>query len=308
MTLKFMKQWAKKLDATLPPDSRALLSQAVCFFKLVSHPTDDAFLKDTRLHDLLLDLYLESPCPFLPFLDLSPSVRARALRSLLLVLAALEVKLGYLVDEGGIPQALVFTPEELQLRGELGRVVVEKLSKVKGRKVRRAVSEGALQVVDGLAERCRLRGMRGEWTRVVGEMIEVEVSRYINCGVGQVERIVFAIDQMKNSMLGAKLLVLQLVKKKQASQQITALLDESEILKVLDRMNLNQVSKIVPGIFKPKFFCCLSHHAYRKAFEDNQWLSVENQAINQMMLIEDDRKFGRKQCITTLIKIIKEAD
>jgi len=47
------------------------------------------------------------------------------------------------------------------------------------------------------------------------------------------------------------------------------MLDESEILKMLDRMNFHQASKIVTGIFKPKFFCCLSHHAYRKAFEDN---------------------------------------
>jgi hypothetical protein len=69
-------------------------------------------------------------------------------------------------------------------------------------------------------------------------------------------------------MVGAKVLVLQLIKKKEVSQAIQALLDESEILKLLDRMNLNQVSKIIPGIFKPKFYCCLSHHAYRKAFED----------------------------------------
>ena len=44
-----------------------------------------------------------------------------------------------------------------------------------------------------------------------------DIIRYINAGSGQVERILFALDQLKNAMLGAKLLVLQLIKKKQAS-------------------------------------------------------------------------------------------
>lgn len=44
-----------------------------------------------------------------------------------------------------------------------------------------------------------------------------DIIRYINSGAGQVERLLFALDQLKNAMLGAKLLFLQLVKKKQAS-------------------------------------------------------------------------------------------
>ena len=110
MTLKFMKQWSKKLDATLPSDQRLILTQAVCFFKLVSHPSDESFLKDSRLHDLLLDFWLDSPGPlhlFFSFLDLNPPLQARVFRCLFHVLTALEVKLGFLVEDH-VPQALVF--------------------------------------------------------------------------------------------------------------------------------------------------------------------------------------------------------
>jgi hypothetical protein len=89
---------------------------------------------------------------------------------------------------------------------------------------------------------------------------------------------------------------------------VAALLDEGELLKILDRMNLNQMAKVVPGVFKPKFYCCVTHHAYRKAFEDTQWLNIENQARDNMMAVDEDRELGRKQCMATLAKILKEGD
>ena len=99
MSLKFMKQWSKKLDATLPADQRSLLIQAVCFFKLASHPTADTFLKDARLHDLLLDHFLDPT--YLPLFFTAPLVPPppRPYPYLILLLAALEVKLGFLVDD-----------------------------------------------------------------------------------------------------------------------------------------------------------------------------------------------------------------
>jgi hypothetical protein len=87
-----------------------------------------------------------------------------------------------------------------------------------------------------------------------------------------------------------------------------ALLDEGEILKILDRMNLNQMAKVVPGVFKPKFYCCVTHHAYRKAFEETQWLKIENQARDTLMAVDEDRELGRKQCMAVLAKILKEGD
>jgi hypothetical protein len=98
MSLKFMKQWSKKLDASLPPDQRSLLTQAVCFFKLASHPTADTFLKDARLHDLLLDHFLDPTYLPLFFAPLAPPP-PRPYPYLLLLLTALEVKLGFLVDD-----------------------------------------------------------------------------------------------------------------------------------------------------------------------------------------------------------------
>ncbi len=44
-----------------------------------------------------------------------------------------------------------------------------------------------------------------------------DMREFINSGQGQIERILYAIDQMKTSMIGVKILVLQLVKKKEAS-------------------------------------------------------------------------------------------
>ncbi len=64
----------------------------------------------------------------------------------------------------------------------------------------------------------------------------------------------------------------------------------------------------MPGIFKPKFYCCVTHHAYRKAFEDTQWLNIENQARDAMMAVGEDREIGRKLCTATLAKILKEGD
>lgn len=152
MSLKFMKQWSKKLDATLPPDQRSLLTQSVCYFKLASHPSVDTFLKDTRLHDLLLDHFLEPTYLPLFFTFWGALLTRSPYVYLFLLLAALEVKLGFLVDDHITPQSLVFDPADLamvQTRPELGRLIVDKLSKVKGKKVRKAVVEAARGVLEG---------------------------------------------------------------------------------------------------------------------------------------------------------------
>ncbi len=55
-----------------------------------------------------------------------------------LILATLELKLGYLTDEK-VPQGLVFSEHDFARvkNSELGKVILDKLSKVKGKKVRK---------------------------------------------------------------------------------------------------------------------------------------------------------------------------
>lgn len=127
----------------------------------------DTFLKDTRLHELLLDHFLEPTYLPLFFIPMVPTL-PRPYSYLMLLLAALELKLGFLVDDHITPQTLVFDPTDLallQTRPELGRLIVDKLSKVKGKKVRKAVVEAARGVLEtctagtGVAkevERCRI--------------------------------------------------------------------------------------------------------------------------------------------------------
>jgi EAL domain-containing protein (putative c-di-GMP-specific phosphodiesterase class I) len=76
-------------------------------------------------------------------------------------------------------------------------------------------------------------------------------------------------------------LLLQLAKKKSLPAQFRRWLEESELLKILDRINMNQTTKLLTSgqvLFKDKFYNCLSHHAYRKAFEDSAWLKIETEA------------------------------
>ena len=47
------------------------------------------------------------------------------------------------------------------------------------------------------------------------------------------------------------------------------MLNEGEFLKILDRMNINQILKVIPALYKDKLYCCICHHAYRKSFEDS---------------------------------------
>ena len=135
----------------------------------------DTFLKDTRLHDLLLDHFLEPTYLPLFFTPLVPSL-PRPYTYLLLLLAARELKLGFLVDDHITPQTLVFDPADLaalaQTRPELGRLIVDKLSKVKGKKVRKAVVEAARGVLEACTaagvskevERCRIGVMMAQWS------------------------------------------------------------------------------------------------------------------------------------------------
>ncbi len=59
----------------------------------------------------------------------------------------------------------------MQTRPELGRIIVEKLSKVKGKKVRKAVVEAARGVLEACTaagivkevERCRIGVMMAQW-------------------------------------------------------------------------------------------------------------------------------------------------
>ena len=86
----------------------------------------------------------------------------------------------------------------------MGRVVIEKLTKVKGKKVRKAVIEDAFAILaecqdDGIinkkVERCRLLVMQALWGQVMQEMMEAKDMReFINSRQGQIERILYAID------------------------------------------------------------------------------------------------------------------
>ncbi len=135
----------------------------------------------------------------------------------------------------------------------------------------------------------------------------MNLQEFINGPDLQIERIIFTMDLLKSSLLGCKLLVLQLIKKRKTSPQIQNLLEESELLKILDRMNLNQLSKIIPqGIFKQKFYVCVSHHTYRKAFEDTAWLQVEQAAQNQMMLAIQDMDNAKSKSAEALKRLIRE--
>ena len=127
-----------------------------------------------------------------------------------------------------------------------------------------------------------------------------DLQEFINGTDLQIERLIFTMDLLKSSLLGCKLLVLQLIKKRNASPQVQNLLIESELLKILDRMNMNQVSKITHAIFKQKFYICVSHHSYRKAFEDTAWLNVETQAQGQMMAAFQDIEWATSKSIETL--------
>jgi len=70
MTSKFVKQWSKKIDSKLTTDKRALFQTALCYLKLVQQPSEEAFLKDSRYQDQLLDLCTEDNFHlFFQFLD-----------------------------------------------------------------------------------------------------------------------------------------------------------------------------------------------------------------------------------------------
>ena len=58
----------------------------------------------------------------------------------MLTLAAMEVKLGYLADEN-VPINLVFNERAIHIAkgSEMGQVIVDKLTKVKGKKIRKTL-------------------------------------------------------------------------------------------------------------------------------------------------------------------------
>ena len=120
------------------------------------------------------------------------------------------------------------------------------------------------------------------------------------------ERVLFAFDSLKGTLLGSRLLVTQLVSKRRAPQ-VGKVASQEEILKVLERMNINQMRKLVPGIFKGKYYCCLSHHTYRKSFEDPAWLQVEAACQDQMLRVDAlDSAAKHILAAEVLVKLLKE--
>jgi hypothetical protein len=111
------------------------------FFKLVSHATEESYLKDARLHDVLLDFVIENSFPkYFSFIDQNLDLCRKVHRYLHLTLACMEHKLGYLQDDK-VPHPLVFSEADfIRVRNsELGKVILDKLSKVKGKKVRKSL-------------------------------------------------------------------------------------------------------------------------------------------------------------------------
>jgi hypothetical protein len=215
------------------------------------------------------------------------------------MICALEVQLGYLADEK-VPLDMVFTSGDVHnvKSSKLGQVVIDKLSKVKGKKVRKNL----ITLLEGLLERLvrrypesresvqseyrvKLMILHFNYHLVISELCEpgVQVKAFIDL---HFERVLFCFDQLRTTVLACKYLILQLAAKSGLPEQLKHHLSELELLRnVLDRMNVNQMRKTIPGLYKDKFFCCISHHAYGKAPEDHQWLQVEAEAVNQMVAI-----------------------
>ena len=114
------------------------------------------------------------------------------------------------------------------------------------------------------------------------------------------ERVLFAFDSLKGTLLGCRLLVTQLVKHSKAASQ-------EEILRVLERLNMNQMRKLVAGIVKGKYYSCLSHHTYRKSFEDPAWLQVEAACQEQMLRVDGlDSAAKHTLAAEVLVRLLKE--
>lgn len=126
---------------------------ALCYFKMASCPTPEDFLSDKRLADTLLD-YIVDPNfhAFFHYANQNPALVRKLYRYLILSLAAMDSKLGYLVDEK-VPIELVFAEKDLMdvKKSEFGRIVIDKLSKVKGVKVRKQFIFIANILLDNLA-------------------------------------------------------------------------------------------------------------------------------------------------------------
>ena len=79
----------------------------------------------------------------------------------------------------------------------------------------------------------------------------------------------FALEIEKQ--LSAKFLLMQFTK-----------VNEQEILKMLNKMNILQIEKVIKGVFKDKYYSCISYISYRRSNEDQQWIQIENKARDQI--------------------------
>lgn len=222
MTSKFVKQWSKKIDQKITNDKRSLLQMAICYFKLVQQPSEEAFLKDSRFQDSLLDLCTEDNFHlFFHFLDQNQELGRKMHRLIHLILATLELKLGYLTDEK-VPQGLVFSDQDFARvkNSELGKVILDKLSKVKGKKVRKHLLIIQITLLDNLKlspgyfvnlEKQRLLMMQADYNEIllqISSLSSKDLKEFINGSDLQIERLIFTMDLLKSSLLGCKLLVL----------------------------------------------------------------------------------------------------
>lgn len=97
----------------------------------------------------------------------------------------------------------------------MGQVIVDKISKVKGKKVRKHLIQMATEVVENIRdvkyreiEKSKLNILSFNYAGVLTSLCDSkDLIEYIN-SEGVLDRVLFSLDQMKTSLLYSKVLVL----------------------------------------------------------------------------------------------------
>ncbi|CDW75182.1 UNKNOWN [Stylonychia lemnae] len=288
--LKFLKQWTSYLNKNRQPHKFKVVK---IFLEMIF----DINLRESILKgdyfEQLFEIFQERSQDsaffrsMLSYLDFNDELNYKLIDGLMVIIETMEIKLKYLVDEQ-IPDSLITEQKNIVIinQSKISQAILDNVSKAKGKKFRKHLIKLCSLLLDQIKAKNTqlnlkltmkimiLRSQIKQLLKIISNsktskilydiLIYDKETLYMNYHI-----VSFALENSK--MLAAKYILQQFKKK-----------SEVDLINYLNRMNMNQISRSIKGIFKDKFYCCLCHIAFRRSTEDPQWQKVEDEARNQI--------------------------
>eukprot|EP00347_Sterkiella_histriomuscorum_P015759 403355786 len=322
LVIKFIKDWITFLNKG---NQSHRLSTALLFLQMIFEDELTSKIQNGEYVSKIFETLKEKSTDYnlfqmmFKYLDFDDNLIDNLYPALFCILESLELKLGFLADDN-IPISLVVDVTQLaQIQtSKLSKIVLDELSKTKGKKIRKNLLLICQHMLENYKNKTafvyherkiRLLAFQNNMKQILQHVSTIMTTENLldllsnekkQFQFNTYHRISYAIDFQKQ--VSAKYIIMQFKKK-----------SELDLAKFLHKLNILQVERIVngPGIFKDKFYNCLSHVTFRRINEDSQWSKVENKArdnIEQLNIFDEaSLRQAKINAVKYLQKLLSES-